>query len=524
MIECTVYPDTGFVRVAGTMPDGAVHVERRVEGRAPFNLRGGDFINSRDFILLEDTEAPVAVPLVYVAEVAPTNRLVLENHVLTPHLQRGLQTWQAGTSRSISVGQDEGVGRLFAHATANATNQGLGGTYRSIASVGLDEILPNTTYLVTGRVRFNSAEVFRWSNVKSSRWRAIRDAGKTWRAVQGSAVLANPAENYINLSADIVFGSTVYIPETQALGISISGTSKWQWFSFYFTTPDAIPPNPRLRLWHGNTTREWRTDWDFKDVAVFENGVAIQSEFIEYFDGDSDAPPNTERMYDAASDNASVRDHWIDMTHDAFTSWKGTPGASISRLWGPSKVYVAAYTIIGPPVQFPGEPMLISDPVDSRLGIWVGLIPFDDLVHPAYKTDTHVINRRAKISQSQVRGLEESVLNFVTFTPRDRALLTTVFASGRILLIRNPEPRYPENNWYVSFGDLKESRPQGDQRKALREWSVDYIREDRPGGLINVSSGTSWRKWKDARVTWRELRTRRDNWIDILLSGPDKEP
>lgn len=524
MIKATAFPTTGYVRIAGSLPSGTVHIERSVEGSAPYTLRGGDLTVTTGGILLEDSEAPVAVPLTYRAEMSPTNRLVLINHALTPNLEHGQQTWLPGTGRVFSIGQDATGGRRYAHLTANPANQNQNPVldYKTIASLGMNGILPGRSYLVTGMVRTNSADVNRWLDVKTQTWRQIKNSGKTWRQLRTTQVMQDPAEAYVNLIGDVYFGASTYVSNVQARAIPINQVRSWVWFSFWFTTPDAVPANPRLRLYHGGSTREWRSDWDLKDIAVFDQDDVVAGKFSSYFDGDGAVPLYTERMYDANSGDSSTADPWQDLSQDAYVDWAGVPGNSISRAFGPSKVATWDTTVIGPPEQFPGEPVLISDPVDIRLGLWVGLVSNEDLVHPAVKTDSRILNRRAKVSQSQVRGLEETSINVLTFTERDRTMFTTLFASGRTVLIRNPEPRYPENNWYLSCGDITEQRTLPDQRKAQRMWTIPYIRTDRPSGLISVSSGATWRQWKDAGVTWRQLRARRANWISVIIEPPDK--
>jgi hypothetical protein len=95
-----------------------------------------------------------------------------------------------------------------------------------------------------------------------------------------------------------------------------------------------------------------------------------------------------------------------------------------------------------------------------------------------------------------------------------------MFASGRILFFRNPDPRYPESSWYLHIGDVQWSRV-GDQfgDKPERVWSIPFVRVERPVGLIAASGSITWADIK-AGYTWDELRVKREDWLDAALTSP----
>lgn len=68
-----------------------------------------------------------------------------------------------------------------------------------------------------------------------------------------------------------------------------------------------------------------------------------------------------------------------------------------------------------------------------------------------------------------------------------------MLATGRILLYRNPDPKYPEDNWYISVGSVTEERVSPDHRISYRKWTVEVVVVDRPvGALMSVKSNRTY--------------------------------
>ena len=126
------------------------------------------------------------------------------------------------------------------------------------------------------------------------------------------------------------------------------------------------------------------------------------------------------------------------------------------------------------------------------MSIWVGLISIGDLTRPANRGLYQVLSRQAPVAVSSLRQLHTTTLVVQTSTREERDQIDTILASGRVLLLRNPDPSYPETSWYLSIGDTQESRPIPDQRQPERLWSLPVVRVDRPTGLIEASGGVTW--------------------------------
>ena len=109
MITCTPDRENGVMSIDGITPNGDGVVSRTVPGAAPFLLRGGVAPIVTGGIALVDTEAPFGVPLDYVVTVSnitSANRLVQQNLALTPTFLHGVQTWTAGTGRTLTTPAD----------------------------------------------------------------------------------------------------------------------------------------------------------------------------------------------------------------------------------------------------------------------------------------------------------------------------------------------------------------------------------------------------------------------------------
>jgi hypothetical protein len=109
----------------------------------------------------------------------------------------------------------------------------------------------------------------------------------------------------------------------------------------------------------------------------------------------------------------------------------------------------------------------------------------------------------------------------VLTTSRDaRNELLAIARSGRVLLLRNPDPDYPENNWYLSCKRMTEARLSPDHRFSHRAWDIPFTRVARPSGLIEASSATTWED-VTAKWTWDQLKAERATWLDVMTLSVD---
>ena len=129
-------------------------------------------------------------------------------------------------------------------------------------------------------------------------------------------------------------------------------------------------------------------------------------------------------------------------------------------------------------------PVLISDPVVVPWSQWVDLLSIDPLTYPPRRELKDVISRYAPVALSGVRSTARTVFHFLTRTLEQREHFLRMFMPGRILLYRNPNAAYPENNWYISVGELTETRIHPDHSRPERKWDVEVAVVDRPEGLL----------------------------------------
>lgn len=124
MIECQPNDDLGRMAIDATMPNGLMEVTRRVVGQEPWPLRHGVQEITTGGALIEDTEAPVGVPVTYRMLSTPLDRTIQKNLVLTPTLLHGVQTWLAGTGRTLTTPADATAhsAAAVARVTGNATS------------------------------------------------------------------------------------------------------------------------------------------------------------------------------------------------------------------------------------------------------------------------------------------------------------------------------------------------------------------------------------------------------------------
>lgn len=500
----------GLTRVSGLVPNGTLRVERSAVGTAPFILRGASsIVVSENAFSLEDTEAPVGIPITYTAFSRPTDRLIQQNLVLTPTTGRGQLSWTAGAGRTFSVSGT--TGRI----TSNPGGTGAGVPGRTIAEVGVAQLQPNSVYLMSGKIKFKTPDVWVWQDAQDfGTWQSVKTAKATWRDVLSSVPSGSALTDLTSISVSLSSGTTNYVAPVVAYTIPLARSNEFVPFSLYFTTPSAIPPAARLRVLHGTNTREYSISWEVTQFQIIPAAQATKAWRLEFLDGDQPLPS---RPVDYLMQDAT----WEDQSGDALISWDGVPGNSASRFIGPSYISTSATETLYPPAGTPCSPVLLSDPVSSSLALWLGLAAIDDLSYAARASILSVINRPDYINSSSVRQSADSSVQLYTNTLDERHIALTLFRPGRVLLLRNPDPAYPESMWYLGIGNITESRTiSGDARRPERTWDVPFAVVERPTGMIEASTGTTWQRIKDVGRTWADLRTQHTDWLAVTLDAP----
>lgn len=497
MLTTNVVSSRGLVRVSGIVPNGGVVVQRSSPGVLPFTLRHGVQTISTGGFSMEDSEAPLGIQLRYTATSTPTNRLIQRNIVLTPDFSHGLQSWTVGASRTMSP--------------TGTVSSSSSGTVSTIAEVAVEPLAGGQTYLVTGNIRFRTPGIWTWQDVKNfGTWAALKAAKPTWEAVR-STITGPSSDSYATLYISLSTGTTDFVAPVQVYSASMDSTGKWFTFAAYITTPLGIPASARLRLLHGPTTREFSVTWDLDEFSMMTKADSDKLYRMFWFSGDSPVPsrPQDYLMQDTT---------WSDVSNDAVISWEGTPGNSVSRFIGPSVISTSTDVTLNAPGNAPCEPVLLSDPVSTALTQWFGLAKIGPLTREARTTVMAVLGRSDFVSTSSARSSAKGTITLYTDTLEDRLQALQLFASGRVLLLRNPNPDYPENSWYISCGDVDEARTiDQNARQHSRTWTVPFVQVERPTGLIDASSGVTWQQIKDSGLTWRQLRDNRKSWLDVAL-------
>ena len=497
----------GLIRVSGTVPNGGAVIERLVAGQKSFLLRGGAFVVSTGGFTIEDSEAPLGIPLRYQATVTPTNRIIQRNLVRSPDFTLGQQSWTVGASRTLTFPSDSG--RTIGNASSSST-----GTVRTIAEVATAPLTAGQRYLITGKVRFRTPGVWTWQDVKNfGTWQQVRTAKANWAAVR-SSVAVPPGDSYASLYINLANGTTEYTAPVQVFQNSLASTNQWMTFSAYITAPAGIPASARLRLSHGTTTREYSITWDLDQFSMFTEAESVKPYRLFWFNGNTPVPNQPQSYLTQESD-------WEDFSRDSSITWEGTPGDSVSRFTGPSVIAETVPVQLNPPEDAPCEPVLLSDPVSTALTQWFSLSEIGELSREARITIMGVLGRSDFVSTSSVRGSAKGTLTLYTTTLDERKQALMIFQSGRILLFRNPNPAYPETSWYLAIGNVGEARSIAqDARRPERTWTVPFVVVERPTGLIEVSSGVTWADIKASGMTWRQLRDQRASWLDVVLVEP----
>lgn len=367
-------------------------------------------------------------------------------------------------------------------------------------------------YLLTGRFRYTTAQLNLWSDIAAfGTWQQVKTSKPTWLDVRGTSSTL-PA-GYLKVFLTIVNPATGadYIQPVQVMDALESRVNQWIDFAAFFQVPADIPATAEIRLLHGVRVSEYATNWYLDEFGITP-GVHRRHGTLYWFDGDSAVPTNGVQ---------EIWPGWTQDTPDMSISWTGTVGNSPSVLTGPTGMSATTTCQLDQAdssLLLPCEPVLISDPINVTLTTWVGLVHIDALTHPSKQAVHQIINRAAPIAISQVRGWETGSITVLTMNTDQRNQILSVIRSGRVLLLRNPDPNYPENNWFLALGDVTEDRPVPNQRITIREWTLPFVRVERPTGLIEASSGRTWQQIKDLG-TWETIRSTNQDWLAVLAEN-----
>lgn len=156
------------------------------------------------------------------------------------------------------------------------------------------------------------------------------------------------------------------------------------------------------------------------------------------------------------------------------------PGGEVVKTSGcilkPSSIY--------PDDKYLCVPVYLSDPLYPSNGDWFALLSIDPLTYPARTSLHDVLGRHAPVAVSQVRGTAKTTIRLMTTTLEDRQRMLTILMPGRILQFRHTSPLYPEDNLYISVGDVSEERISSDHADPHRRWVLDVTVVDRPVGKL----------------------------------------
>lgn len=414
----------------------------------------------------------------------------------------------AGDTAAVTATYGAGLAAGFASQVAFQNADVL--TNRTIAVTKADAIPATSSdqpHLLTGRFRFTHPGLWTWADVLAQgTWQNLKNTKTTWLDVRGSA--STLSGEFAHLFVTIVDPATGadYIQPQQVLTALELTTNSWVGFSMLFANSSTIPSTAEIRLVHGSALKEFGINWSF-DRFGLTPGANRNHDTLFWFSGDSVLPTNTAELL--------VGSGWTANTTDASVTWAGTPGNSTSELRTASSLKTSTICELGTPEIVPSEPVLLSDPVNAGLFLWVSLVDIGDLTRDANRALYKVLDGKYPVAVSSRRAAEAGTFVVETGTLSSRDKMNDLLDSGRVLLLRNPDPAYPESSWYVSIGNTKEARPIPDAHFSERLWSLPFARVERPTGLIEVSAG---RTWADvlAEGTWANVLAENDDWLDVL--------
>ena len=511
---CQPDPGRGAMQLIGrNMPNVPAQITRRVGDGLATVIRSGEFTITSGGFTLTDNEAPFGTPLTYRLSLQGYNRTIQKNLILTPNATRGVGTWQTpgGNPRTVTqVNDPGGFGGKAIQVTKPAS-----GTDPTIVQVAIGDLPAGTGHMVVGRFKFMPLNVQQWSDILAQGAWSVQKAKANWAAVLG-VVDASEVAKYTLLQFRVLSNGVEKVPWTTLINPGVAKAETWVNFSAYFNTTAALPTaGLRLQFRHGATTKELGITWLFDQVGITTAQDRAAHDTIYYFDGDTVPPPTASAAAQALFLGGDV---WQSNSTDQKYQWDGTADNSTSSYLGPSTAFTETTCMLaGPPSTNDAcQPVYLDDPVSPQLGQWFSLMNLATLSYGARQNIYDVIDRADPVAVSNVRRWASGTMTLMTRTLAERDIAVKMFASGRILFYRNPNPLYPETDWYLAIGDVREIRTLADHRRPERTWEIPFVRVERPSGLIDSITGRTWQQVITEDQTWGGVKTRHTDWLAVI--------
>lgn len=516
----------GLVRVAAQGAPAGNGVLTRRTGRAVEAIRGGTFPITTGGVIVTDAEALFGTDISYRLVDTVTDRYIQSNRVLNPKFAVDLSNWTFNTDRTADRETDPALVPARDAVTSvrigpRTGGAGAGGLPERLLARCAPSGLTTGRWYVSGQLRYDSPDIWLWDDVRSAgTWQDIKDRG-TWQDVKAanSPLAGQPfASLYV---AVLNSGGAQVVAPFQILGVQTGDNGGWVTFQGVVDIPAGAGANCQLAFYQGTVTREWTVTWWLSTLMTCPEAESLKAgALLPYFDGDSSLVAKAPNP----GENMAPGYDWKALTGDAAITWQGTPNASWSQFVGPSQVFAEVETYIGRPDRHllprAKMPIFLSDPVAPQLAQWFELIEIGDLSYAARQQLFDVLGRGAAIAVNQKRGWATGELRLMTYTLAEAGIAERLFESGRILYLRNPDPRFPENGWWVAIGTTASGRVGSSAAWAPeRLWQVPFARVERPAGLISATSSVTWAITK-ANYTWQQLRDAKKDWLDAALTGP----
>lgn len=381
------------------------------------------------------------------------------------------------------------------------------------------------------------AETTRWAgvpNASASEVFTTDEMSSTWADILGLPSGDDLIQGSLYLGLTNSSGAELTdSPMIKVMEISLTRPSGYLDFEVTFELPATTPiGDVNIAFYQGDGTHEVLdpntgqiiivTDPDeFHRIWSFDNlllDYANQYYGMTYFDGATEMPNRAGIGYDVDEFGGAFA--WD--SGDATVAWMGTADDSASVFTGAS--VLGAYTsgcMLQSRTAINGhnicEPVFLSDPIIPGLSQWLGLLNIGSLSWDPRRELLDVLGRHPPVALSQYRSTPHAEFRFLTNTLDERIQFIKIINAGRVLLLRNPDPHYPENMWYVSIGSVSEERIDPDHRNSVRRWVCDLQVVDRPSGLIAAMTGQSWQTVKDIHTDWQDVETKNPAWLNVLL-------
>lgn len=417
----------------------------------------------------------------------------------------------------------------------------------------------STKYRVSGRVNV-VPRLFSWAEARSNPattdpiggmtsppardWNdpMFDSGGHTWQQVLGYS------------SGDTAITGTLYVAFctstgalqpgaalTKAATLISYGTTDTVDFAVELTSPAAAMTNAYIGFYQGDGTLlgvdpitggatstpdpgEFQRQWLFDGLML--DTVKSNVAPLPYFDGSNPLSSDVHGIGYTVNEFDPYTFAWD--SGDVSYAWTGAANNSASVFTGASVLgaYTGACTLVSREYlngHYICEPVFISDPIIPSYSEWLGLLSIGALSWAPRRDMLDILGRHAPIAISQYRATPSAEFRFITNTLEERAQFITIINAGRVLLLRNPDPRYPENMWYISIGDVSEERIAADHRIPVRRWVVSAQVVDRPSGLLTALNGQAWQNVYDSYTDWNEVDVENDAWLNVLI-GPAALP